>query len=76
MTLKEVIDKLNTIPKHYGINQEEEVIVDAWIAGQNDREYPPGTLLFECRSCNLKPLMTPEDSHILSICPKNIGMVN
>ena len=72
MTLKELIDKINTIPSKFGIDPEKEVVTDAWIAGRNDRQYPPGTILFECQESNIKSVMTDEDIHILSIYPHRI----
>ena len=71
MTLKELIDRINSVPKHYGINPEEEVVVDAWIAGPNDKTFPPGSILFECVERNVKNAM-PEDIHTLSIFPPRI----
>ena len=72
MTLKELVDKLNKIPKYYGIDMEKEVVTDAWIAGSNDKDYPPGTFLLQCEERNTK-LRTEEDVHILSIYPTRIS---
>ena len=74
MTLKELVEKLNKIPKYYGIETESEVVIDAWIAGANDRDYPPGTLVLQCEERNTK-VKTPEDIHFLSIYPNRISQL-
>ena len=71
ITLKELIEKLNKVASHYKIDPSKEVINDAWVADSRDREYPPGTILFECVERNAK-IATPEDTHILSIYPDRI----
>ena len=67
MTLKELIDKLNKVPKHYHVEAEKQVIVDAWVAGKNDKDYPPGSILFECSDS------TDDYTHILSVYPDRIN---
>ena len=72
MTLKEFIDKLNTVPNEYKIDAEKEVVTDVWIAGPNNKQYPPGSILLECQERNTK-VATDEDVHILSIHPHRIS---
>jgi hypothetical protein len=48
------------------------MIQDAWVAGSKDKDYPPGTILFECTERNTL-VMTPEDIHILSVYPSKLG---
>lgn len=76
MTLEELIKKLNVVPKYYGVKSGGEVITDAWVAKANDPDYPEGTVLFQCRSCNIKAIMTKEDNHILSIYPNKATRLN
>ena len=76
ITLKELIEKLNKAPKRYGIEIGEEIVTDAWIAGANDRDYPPGTILLECKARNGSSVETPDDTHILSIYPTKLGKIN
>lgn len=76
MTLKELQTKLNSVIRNHKIEIEGEVITDAWIAGPNDKDYPEGTLLLECRSNNVRRIKVPEDSHILSLYPTNLGKLN
>ena len=71
MTLKELIDKIRTIPEYYGVEAEKEVVTDAWVADIKDRTYPPGSVIFQCESCNTAA-STPEDVHYLSIHPDRI----
>ena len=76
MTLKELIDKLNKVPKYYGIEAEKEAVTDACVVEANDRdyaEYPPGTVLFQCRETNLKSKFTEDSVHILTIYPQQIS---
>ena len=76
ITLKELRERLETVSRNYGIETEGEVITDAWIAGPNDREYPPGTIIFQCQSNNIKQTMTPNDVHVLSIYPTQVTRLN
>ena len=66
MTLKELIEKLNKVPKHYHVETDKQLVTDAWIAGKNDKDYPPGTIIFECRE-------DEDNSHELSIYPDKIS---
>lgn len=74
MTLKELIDKIQEIPDYYKIDPDKEVVTDAWIADANNKNYPPGSIIFQCESCNTK-FATPEDVHYLSIHPKKISQL-
>ena len=74
MTLKELVEKLNKVPTYYGVEVEKEVVTDAWIAGPNDRDYPPGTLILQCEERNTK-VKTLEDIHYLSIYPNKISIL-
>lgn len=68
MTLKELIEKLNKIAKRNHIDIDKQIVTDAWIAGKNDANYPPGTILFDC--------LGPDGyGHILYVCPDKISII-
>ena len=71
MTLKELITKLNEVPKRHKIDTEAQRIVDVWIADKYDKDYPPGTIVFECVENDIKK-ETPTE-HRLYICPDRIA---
>ena len=74
ITLKELITKLNEVPKRHKIDTEAQRIIDVWVAGDNDRDYPSGTIVFECVEKNVNERSPTE--HRLYICPDQISRLN
>ena len=69
ITVKELSEKLNNLLKN---NREVDLgatIYAAAVVGEGDSEYPPGTILFDCKSMN----GGEESDHILSIYPTKLG---
>ena len=70
ISVKELEEKLARL-----IRNNKEVDVGAHITAvgmvydEHDKEYPPGTILFDCKSQN------KDEEHILSIYPTQIGIL-
>ena len=76
LTVEDLITKVNSyVAKDPNINKKG-MITDAWVCGKNDREYPPGTILFEVIDSNITPDIAKETSHVLSILPNRITKIN
>lgn len=70
ITLKELRERLDYIVRKYEINDEKEFVIDSWVAGNNDKDYPEGTLILQCETATLNKIKTPEDVHMLEIYPR------
>ena len=68
ITVKELAEKFNGLLKSNPNVDIGAKITAAAVVGEGDSEYPPGTILFDCKS-----LDSEEPDHILSIYPTKLG---
>ena len=77
ISVKELVDKLNRFAKNNPnyLLSKEEMVIDAYVAGPRDTQYPEGTVVFVVTENNLK---VPENVaiHELTIYPDKIGVLN
>ena len=73
ITLKEFMDQAQHILSINKVKTNEELILDAWVAGPNEK-YPEGTVIFECQ--NIHEMDSKHKrTHSLSVFPKTISTI-
>lgn len=68
ITVKELAEHFTKLLKKNKQIDLGAKIYAAAVVGEGDPEYPPGTILFDCKS-----LDSEEPDHILSIYPTKLG---
>lgn len=68
ITVKELAEHFTELLRKDSSIDVGAKIYAAAVVGDGDTEYPPGTILFDCKSLDSK-----EPDHILSIYPKRLG---
>ena len=76
MSVNDLIRKLNDYVSHSPEVNREGFIRDAWVCSRNDREYPEGTVVFEVVDNNATLKNFEDTTHLLTIYPDRIGIIN
>lgn len=69
ITVKELAEKLNKLLKNNGDIDLGAAILAAAVIGESDPDFPPGTIIFDCKSKK----DGEESDHVLSIYPTKLG---